>query len=112
MQLQNIQPLFGRKLEGKDSDMGEAKNYTLKATPFAPSYEEITARAQQLWRIAGNPAEHDLEFWLAAENEAEDERGETNRNFAVPSLGRVSATCVRDEIDRVQSQTSRRRLSR
>jgi hypothetical protein len=47
------------------------------ATPLtAPSHEETTARALQLWQIAGNPANRDLEFWLAAEGEIQQERGE------------------------------------
>ncbi len=50
----------------------------MKTTRNAPGHEEITARAQQLWRIAGNPVGRDLEFWLAAENEVKHERMETS----------------------------------
>lgn len=41
-----------------------------------PSHEEVTARALQLWQIAGNPAGRDVEFWLAAEAEVIHERAE------------------------------------
>ena len=44
-----------------------------------PTHEEITARAQQLWQLAGNPAHRDLELWLAAEAEVDHERDETSR---------------------------------
>jgi len=49
-----------------------------KSRQTAPTREEIVARAQQLWQIAGNPAGRDQEFWLAAENEVGLERGATS----------------------------------
>jgi hypothetical protein len=45
----------------------------------SPAHEEIVARAQRLWDLAGNPAGRDLEFWQAAEAELEHERGEAGR---------------------------------
>jgi len=40
------------------------------------AHAETAARALQLWRLAGNPSGRDLEFWLAAEGEIQQERGE------------------------------------
>ena len=44
-----------------------------------PTREEIGARSQHLWKLAGRPANRDLEFWLAAEVEVRREREETRR---------------------------------
>ena len=84
----------------------------MKTTLIAPSHEEITARAQQLWQIAGNPADRDLEFWLAAENEVEHERVETSRAADASPQVQVPATSGPDEIANAQLPTARRRRSR
>jgi hypothetical protein len=43
----------------------------------------------QLWQIAGNPANRDLEFWLAAEGEIQQERGEIAEALAAVRLARL-----------------------
>ena len=48
----------------------------MNTQPTAPTHEEVTARAQQLWQLAGNPVGHDVELWLAAEAEVKQERVE------------------------------------
>jgi hypothetical protein len=84
----------------------------MKTTLTAPSHEKISARAQQLWQIAGNPADRDLEFWLAGENEIEHERVETSRAAdALPQV-QVSATSGPEEIANAQLPVARRRRSR
>jgi len=35
---------------------------------------KVRARAYQLWEEAGHPPERDLEFWLEAERQIEEER--------------------------------------
>jgi len=35
---------------------------------------KVRARAYELWEQAGRPANRDLEFWLEAERQAEEER--------------------------------------
>ncbi|HWA10039.1 MAG TPA: DUF2934 domain-containing protein [Opitutaceae bacterium] len=45
----------------------------MKTPAITPTSEEITARARQLWRIAGSPIGRDLEFWLSAKAELEHE---------------------------------------
>ena len=45
---------------------------------IAPSHEAISAGAQRLWQLAGNPAGRDLEFWLGAKVELELERAATS----------------------------------
>ena len=42
-------------------------------------HEAISARARELWRIAGRPRNRDLEFWLAAQARVERERAEIDR---------------------------------
>ncbi|WIW45351.2 DUF2934 domain-containing protein [Bradyrhizobium sp. 62B] len=37
---------------------------------------QVRARAYELWEQAGRPAGQDLEFWLEAERQIEDEREE------------------------------------
>jgi hypothetical protein len=48
----------------------------MNSTPPVITQAETTARALQLWQLAGNPVGRDLEFWLAAEGEIKQERGE------------------------------------
>ncbi len=84
----------------------------MKTTLIAPSHEEITARAQQLWQIAGNPADRDLEFWLAAANEVEHEREETSRAVDASPQVQVAATSGPDEIANAPLPTARRSRSR
>jgi hypothetical protein len=84
----------------------------MKTTLIAPSHEEITARARQIWQIAGNPVDRDLEFWLAAQNSIENERVETNRAADASPQVQVSATSGPDEIANAQLPTAPRRRSR
>jgi hypothetical protein len=84
----------------------------MKTTLIAPSHEEISARAEQLWLIAGNPADRDLEFWLAGENEVEHERVETSRAEDASPQVHVSATPGPNKIVNAQLLTARRRRGR
>ncbi len=84
----------------------------MKTTLIAPTHEEITARAQQLWQIAGNPANRDVEFWLAAENEVEHERVEISRAADASPRVHVPAASGPDEIANAQLPATRRRRSR
>ncbi|QQN63283.1 DUF2934 domain-containing protein [Bradyrhizobium diazoefficiens] len=43
---------------------------------------KVRARAYELWEEAGCPADRDLDFWLEAEREIEDERDEQRRSDA------------------------------
>jgi hypothetical protein len=81
----------------------------MKTTLIAPGHEEITARAQQLWRIAGSPADRDLEFWLAAETVVQNERAETSRTANLSPQVQVSATSSPNEIANILLPTARRR---
>lgn len=40
-------------------------------------HRKITARAEQLWQQAGRPSGRDLEFWLKAEKQVNDENRRT-----------------------------------
>lgn len=40
---------------------------------------KVRARAYELWEQAGRPADRDLDFWLEAERQIEDEREEQRR---------------------------------
>lgn len=40
---------------------------------------KVRARAFELWEQAGRPANRDLEFWLEAERQIEDDREEQRR---------------------------------
>ena len=42
---------------------------TPNKTEIKPSYEEIAARASQLWAKGGRQPGKDLEYWFQAENE-------------------------------------------
>lgn len=42
----------------------------------------VRARAYELWEEAGRPADRDLDFWLEAERQVEDERDEPRRSDA------------------------------
>jgi hypothetical protein len=44
-----------------------------------PTHEEVSARARELWHIAGAPLGRDAEFWLAAEARIDRERDEISR---------------------------------
>jgi hypothetical protein len=46
--------------------------------------EEIRARAQELWEQNGRPGGRDLEFWLRAEREIQDENQE-RQGIILPS---------------------------
>ena len=47
---------------------------TASGDPATPTHEEISARARQLWQLAGEPAGRDEEFWLGAEAELRKDR--------------------------------------
>lgn len=40
---------------------------------------KVRARAYELWEQAGRPADRDLDFWLEAERQIEDEHDEPRR---------------------------------
>lgn len=42
----------------------------------------VRARAYELWEQAGRPADRDLDFWLEAERQVEDERDEPRSSDA------------------------------
>jgi hypothetical protein len=44
-----------------------------------PTREEVSARARELWHIAGAPRGRDSEFWFAAEARIDRERDEISR---------------------------------
>jgi hypothetical protein len=60
-----------------------------------PTETEIAARASELWRIAGNPAGRDLEFWLAAESELKRDRDVTARTADDHPVPEYSGTKTR-----------------
>lgn len=43
---------------------------------------KVRARAYELWEQAGRPADRELDFWLEAERQIEDERDEPKRSDA------------------------------
>lgn len=43
---------------------------------------KVRARAYELWEQAGRPADRELDFWLEAERQIEDERDEQRRSGA------------------------------
>ncbi len=69
-----------------------------------PSHEEVTARALQLWQIAGNPVGRDVEFWLAAEAEVIHERAEITQAADKPAA--IPPSTVTARTMRPVSQTS------
>jgi Protein of unknown function (DUF2934) len=38
--------------------------------------QQISARAREIWEQSGRPADRDLEFWLQAESEISERRGQ------------------------------------
>lgn len=56
---------------------GAAKSKSRKASKPAPtlSYEQIAARAEQIWREKGCPAGHDEQNWHEAERQLREELG-------------------------------------
>jgi hypothetical protein len=62
------------------------------ASVSAPTHDEISARARQLWDNAGQPAGRDEEFWLQAERELQN--GIEKNGRAKTSAKRTSATAA------------------